>query len=441
MADLFLHLSFARRLRLAEGLHPLIGEALARRPSLVALGATLPLLPGLERQGMSFFRRLFAGGGESARWQKLLQAQSTPRVGLVSSFLTSPSELGQMARLALSLGCLSHELLESRWLPLLAAVSPSERAGVERAQARLWLQQAIPNTRDLEAEWQCLEALSDAEQHRRSFDHVHASLKAMFSTGPGRDTCARWARGLAAHVAPLAPQGLPPSAGLADHTARGPWFDQVNALDVLHDVTQAFVVVANRLGALAGSHDGLTPSSVQDALGTDGGALLERRSEGPPAQAWTDWLKETRQRALARGRNERPAFVEPPPTSDLHVPGAMGSELPPELPAPSLPPVSVAASPPVPLTQEISLAQIEAARSVPPLPVDSSGPMPAAPSTPPEHAVHGAPGSFVAPIMTQEISLAEIESAAASFPAPTHTQEVSLAQIEQAAHSDDPPRE
>ena len=65
MADLFLHLSFARRLRLAEGLHPLVGEALARRPSLVALGATLPLLPGIERQGMSFFRRLFAGGSEA----------------------------------------------------------------------------------------------------------------------------------------------------------------------------------------------------------------------------------------------------------------------------------------------------------------------------------------------------------------------------------------
>jgi hypothetical protein len=439
MADLFLHLSFARRLRLARGLHPLIGEALARRPSLVALGATLPLLPGLERQGMSFFRRLFGGGAEAARWQKMLHAQATPRVGLVSAFLTAPSELGPMARLALGLGFLSHELVESRWVPLLSAASPGDRAGIERAQARLWLQQELPTVVERKLEWESVDALSDAEQHRRSFDHINATLKAVFSSGPGRESCARWARGLTAQVATVVEQGLPPSVGFEDQAARGPWFDQLNAPTVLTDVTQSFVVLANRLGVQACTDDGLTPSSVQHALCGEGTVMLDHRTEAPSAQGWTDWLKDTRQRLLSRGRNERPAFVEPAakvPTSLWH-----GSELPPELPAPSLPPVSVAASPPVPMTQEISLSQIEAARSVPPLPIDSSGPVPAAPSTPPEHAPATGNGSLAAPVMTQEISLAQIESAAASLPAPMHTQEVSLAQLEQAAHPDEPPRE
>jgi hypothetical protein len=438
MADLFLHLSFARRLRLASGLHPLIGEALARRSSLVALGATLPLLPGLERQGMSFFRRLFGGGGEAARWQKMLHAQATPRVGLVSAFLTAPSELGQMARLALGLGFLSHELLESRWVSLLSAASPGDRAGIERAQARLWLQHELPHVVERKLEWEGVDSLGDAEQHRRSFDHINATLKAVFSSGPGRESCARWARGLTAQVATAVEQGLPPSVGLQDQAARGPWFEQQNAPTILADVTRSFVVLANRLGVQACNDEGLTTSSVQQALCGEGTVMLDHRAEAPAAQGWTDWLKDTRQRVLFRGRNERPAFIE----STAKAPTSWhGSELPPELPAPSLPPVSVAASPPVPMTQEISLSQIEAARSVPPLPVDSSGPMPAAPSTPPEHAPGAGNGAFTAPVMTQEISLSQIESAAASLPAPMHTQEVSLAQIEQAAHSDEPPRE
>ncbi|HEY1101563.1 MAG TPA: hypothetical protein VGF99_21670, partial [Myxococcota bacterium] len=149
MADLFLHLPFARRLRLAEGLHPLIGETLTRRPSLVGLGATLPLLPGVERKGMSFFRRIFSSGGEAGRWQKQLQAGATPRAALVRSYLLPVNDLGPMGRLALALGALSHDVLEARLAPGMAHVAAGDRAAVERAQARLWLQASIPNTRGL----------------------------------------------------------------------------------------------------------------------------------------------------------------------------------------------------------------------------------------------------------------------------------------------------
>src|SRR5689334_7203376 len=150
MGDLFLHLPFARRLRLAEGLHPLASEAVVRRPALVALGAALTHLPETERKGMSFFRRLFSRGGEGARWQKLLAPAAAPRVDLLVALLARADghAFGSLARLAIGLGFLSHEVLEASVAPLLANVDGSARRGIERAQARLWLQHAVPRARD-----------------------------------------------------------------------------------------------------------------------------------------------------------------------------------------------------------------------------------------------------------------------------------------------------
>jgi len=455
MADLFLHLPFARRLRLAEGLHPLIGEALTRRPSLVALGATLPLLPGIERQGMSFFRRLFAGGSEAARWQKHLQAHGGPRASLIAAYLTASTEPGPMARLSLALGGLAHELLEAKLAPAMAQVAAGERAAIERAQARLWLQSAVPNVRELEAEWHAADDLADAEQHKRTFAHLDASLKVAFSSGPGRDALVRWARSLVGQMAPAIQQGLPPSAGMADHVARGPWFDQANLIAVTQDATRWFVVVANRLGEQAARDEGLTTSTAMRALCGDGTAIVGSDAESPAASTWTDWINGTRKRTLERGRNERPAFIEGVGevkpihrsnafTGVMRLSDLPPGEVPPELQNPSLPPESTASAPPVPHTQEISLAQIEGATSLPPLPLDASGPIPMAPpSLPPvlSQAV-GDHGGFAPPAMTQEISVAQIESEAAAFAAPAHTQEVSVVQIEaQAPASDEPPRE
>lgn len=456
MADLFLHLPFARRLRLAEGLHPLIGEALTRRPSLVALGATLPLLPGIERQGMSFFRRLFAGGSEAARWQKQLHAQGAPRAALVTAYLTASTELGPMARLSLALGGLAHELLEARLASVMGQVAAGERPAIERAQARLWLQSAVPNVRDLENEWRAVDDLADSEQHKRTFTHVDAGLKMAFSSGPGRDALARWARGLVGQMAPAVQQGLPPSAGMADHVARGPWFDQVNLIALLQEATQWFVVVANRLGEQASRDEGLTSSSATRSLCGDGTAIVGHDADSPAAATWTEWINTTRVRTLERGRNERPAFIEgvgevkPVHRSNAFT-GVMRlsdlppGEVPPELQNPSLPPESAASAPPVPMTQEITLAQIEGATSLPPLPLDASGPIPVAPpSLPPvlSQAV-GGDGHFAPPAMTQEISIAQIESEAVAFAAPAHTQEVSVVQIEAQApaSTDEPPRE
>lgn len=450
MADLFLHLPFARRLRLAEGLHPLIGESLARRPSLVALGATLPLLPGVERKGMSFFRRLFSGGSDAARWQKQLQAAATPRASLLSAYLNGGNEFGPMARLSFTLGALSHELVEAKLASVMGQVPAGDRPAIERAQARLWLQASVPNVRDLEVEWRSVADLADADLHRRTFDHIEQALKGTFGAKPGRDTLVRWTRGLLAEVAPAEQQGLPPSLGLADHIARGTHFDQANLIGLLQEAVDWFVVIANRLGEQAGRDESLTVDGIKRALCGEGGSqLLGADATAPTADAWIPWYNDTRRRTLERGRNPEPAFVEgqgevkPTQPRGNAFTGVMRlsdlppSDLPPEIQNPSLPPESSALSPPVPaMTQEVSLAQI-----LPPLPFDASGPVPIAPPSMPPVLSQ----SFAAPAMTQEISVAQIEAEASEFQAPAHTQEVSSLQIEgQQAPTpspDEPPRE
>ena len=117
------------------------------------------------------------------------------------------------------------------------------------------------------------------------------------------------------------------------------------------------------------------------------------------------------------------------------------SELPPELQNPSLPPASSALAPPVPaMTQEVSLAQIEAAFQRPPLPFDASGPVPIAPPSPAPVLSQ----SFETPAMTQEISMSQIEAEAMAFASARLTPETpSLQPDGQVAEAlaDDPPRE
>src|SRR5438270_1331450 len=177
MADLFLHLPFARRLRFADGLHPLAGEAVGRRPSLVVLGAALACLPENERRGMSWFRRLFSGGGEAARWQKLLAPTAgQPRIDVLLSILApEDAALGPLARFAVGMGVLSHDVLEEKIGGLTSALQGADKSAVERAQARLWLQSAVPG--HLEREWRPALELAEGDANKRALVHVDRALK------------------------------------------------------------------------------------------------------------------------------------------------------------------------------------------------------------------------------------------------------------------------
>lgn len=468
MADLFLHLPFARRLRLAEGLHPLIGETLARRQALVALGATLPLLPGVERKGMSFFRRLFSGGGEAARWQKQLAATSSPRVELVKRFIVESNAsaghgaLGPMSRLALGLGVLSHELLENKLANLVTSQSATERQAIERAQARLWLQAAVPN--NLDVEWKVVGELADGDLHKRTLEHIDAALKAAFGTAPGRDALHRWTKGLVVEVTPAVQQGLPPSLTMQDHAARGPHFENNGFVGHVQASLSAFVLLANRLGerATAGTLDAV--GVVEALCGPGGSTLLEVDPDAAGQQErWTSWQVLTRKNTLERGRNDKPAFIE---GSDVVKPvhrsnaftGMMNladipqAELPPAHQNGELPPPSQVLSPPMPAqTMEMSLAAIAGIGDRPPLPLDASGPVPVAPPLPlPKPPaltqeislaqIEGEMRGFQAPALTQEISMAQIEGEMrTNFSAPALTQEISMLQIESTAPVTDPP--
>jgi hypothetical protein len=421
MADLFLHLAFARRLRLADELHPIVGETLARRPALVALGAALPHLPGVERNAQGFFLRLFSRGSDAARWQKQLASTPSPRAELVKRFLLPTNDLGPMARLSLALGLLAHELLEASTTSLVPA-GGADRAAVERAQARLWLQTAVPNTRELEAEWRPVAELADGDLQRRTIEHVDAALKAAFGQGPGKDAIARWMKRLATEVEPAALQGLPPSLGVADHVARGPHFENNNFVARVQDAVNWFVIAADRLGARA-ERGALDAASIVDALCAGGSSIVQADDAAADRrERWTSWLREQRDSTLTRGRNDRPAFIDGVTGRPVHRSGALTGVLklsdlppevvPPELQMPSLPPESSVSAPPLPaMTQEVSLAAIVAATEA------------------------AAANSFSAPARTQEISLAQIEAEVGAFGAPAATQEISLAQIEAAAEA------
>jgi hypothetical protein len=440
MADLFLHLAFARRLRLAAGIHPLIGETLTRRPALVALGAALPLLPGVERKGMGFFMRLFSRGADAARWQKQLTATTAPRPELFKRFALPAGELGPMARLSLALGVLAHELLEAS----VTAPAPNgaDRASVERAQARLWLQSAVPNARDLDHEWRPVSELADPELQRRAIDHVDAALKAAFGAGPGRDSVTRWMKGLVVEVAPASVNGLPPSLALTDQAARGPYYDTPGFAGQVTRATERFTMLAARLGARLEQGD-LDAASAAEALCASGNAVLTSDDgAGDARERWQTWQRERRSSTLLRGRNDRPAFLEGVGevkaihrsnafTGMLNLADVPPDALPPELQNPSLPPEATAsAAPPTPaMTQEVSLAAIQAATT--------AGPGATAGMPPPPNSGETQPPAFAAPAMTQEISLSQIEAEARAYSAPTVTQEISVAQIEAVAA---PPR-
>jgi hypothetical protein len=319
----------------------------------------------------------------------------------------------------------------------------------------LWLQATIPNTRTLEAEWSGLADLADIEQHRRTFDHVDAALKLAFGSSPGREVLARWGRGLVAEIAPQEHGGLPQSLGMTDHAARATHFDGADYVNRVQQAINWFVVVANRLGEAMARED-FTTAGIEEALGSADALLEVEPDASAQRDRWLAWYGATRVRMLERGRNEKPAFIEGlGETKPVHRSSAFTGmmnladvprdQLPPEL-NPSLPPESAVAPPPPAMTQEVSLAMIEqaaAAAGLPPLPMDASGAhLRGPPSMPPAmtqevslamiEQAEAAARGFSSPAMTQEISLAQIESAHPAFATPAMTQEVAVVHIESA---------
>lgn len=424
MADLFLHLSFARRLRSADGLHPIVAEALARRASLVCLGAALSHLPQQDRRGVGFFRRLFSRGGDAARWQKVL-APGTPRVELVAALLTPPSgdgteaQPGSMMRAALALGVLSSDLLDEAVGGTVSGHPSADRAAIERAQARLWLRAAVPNTAELEREWRPALELGDTDLFKVAIAHVDRAILAVSKAAPGEALIGRWLKGLASEVAPVAEiaksAGLPAPLAISDDAARAPHFEQAAFLEKTQAAVARFVTLANEIAESL--LENAPPERVQANLavslarGADlaGAAVALDGARG----RWRAWLQGARMAALERGRNPKPAYADGEPNiapRPAHTQVMTLADLPPETDATGAPPVPEMSGPNMPpppgsvppaptMTQEVSIAQIEAE-------------------------------AFRVPPHTQEISAVQIEASDAAFAPPAHTQEVSVAQIE-----------
>jgi hypothetical protein len=402
MGDLFLHLGFARRLRFAEGIHPLAVEALVRRPEAVALGASLSLLPGLEHTGTSFFRRLFMSGKQKrAFWLKSVAPADKPRIGLVSSILNREDQKapGAMARFALGFGVLAHEVLHDRIAETTAGLEGSELDAVHRAQARLWLRSVLPDSALLAAELRPLLQLEEVDSHKKLIDHLGRALAAAFGEPPGSDMLHRWVKGLCADVEPVALRGLlPPSLSLSDEQARGPRYDDARFEDRVAEATTWLVSLANRLAPLFLDREP-EKEELEQALVEDG--ALARPADLADMKAFRTDVERVRDEHHLRGRNPKAAFDEA---------GSM-----PAAPA-SMPPLPEDSSDPTvaeALTQEVSLADIESA-------TEESG-----------------RAGFASLAHTHEVSAQHTEEALGAAPresslaAPASTQQVSLEQIEE----------
>ena len=411
MGDLFLHLGFARRLRFADGLHPVVVETMVRQPAPLVVTSTLPLLPGIEQKGASLLRRLLGRGKTtSARWSRQLSSMDEPRGDLPAALLARRSGgPGQMTRLALALGAISHAVLEASVGDITRGLDGAERQAVERGQARLWLQFAVPSLRDLEREWAPTAELDDAERVRRPLEHLEAALASVHGEAPGTDALSRWVRALAAEMIPLVDRAaLPPEGALPEHEVRSRYFEGDAAfLEKAQRAIHWFVYLANELGALCLGREA-TDEELRAAVCDEFGALRpvpEDFDVERSRAAWQERVRALRQDHLDRGHNPKPAYYE---SQEI---ASMVPELPP-LPDDASEPVAVPAH-----TQEISAADIESEL---------------------EEAA-GGPAPLQAPAMTQEISAADIESEieeaapapGASVPAaPTTTQQISAADIE-----------
>jgi len=456
MGDIFLHVLFARRLRTSSGLHPLVVEAIVRRPNYVALGAALPLLPQLERARAPFFKRLFGiGAGESTKWTSKLDAGAGTLRSLAAAVADGPSGL---PRLALVVGLVSHDALTRALAPALANVDAAQRPAIARAQARLWMQTAVPSRKDLVAEWAVLKSLAEPDVVRRAAEVLEQAMKHDFRETPPREALLRWARALAHQADQVDQNGLPPSLGVSDHDARASHFDGEAAF--VRRTDEAAARLALGLGRLAEAFEGKTPTAEELRTLV---ASIATATDGPPSMGEVDEQgKKARERigglreaALSRGRNpkaayhddarptmpplpedsgENQAFRAPAHTQEISaadVEGALSDDAPP----PTLP---NAASSSAPLqTQEISAVEVvDAAPAAPKVTQQISLADIAEEMVAADEGRKGSANPFDAPSSTQQVSLDDIEAELAANEQPTspkppaHTQQISLADIE-----------
>jgi hypothetical protein len=409
MQDLSYHLAFARRLRRADGLHPAVAEALNRHPTLVALTASLAMGPIEERKRLSFLGRLFSRGAHAGRWHKVMIASNKARPEFALRLLApSPGGPGAMARLAMALGALSYEVCAAH--PFHVAVAPPDPVGQDRAVSRMLLTMTIPNAPGYAAEWApVLELDSQERDWKIARTHLDGALEHA-GARPGVDALARWGKAVATEVKSWG-SGPPPSLGVGDDVvAAQSQIIAENDQQAVRWVVALSNALAQPLLTTAPADD--ASAAIRALIVTPSGDLQPITGLiGDVAAGW-QWLSQYRSVALDRGRNEKPAFVEghAPPRNNAHTGMMQLSDLPPELPV-SMPPEVVGGfAPPLPaMTQELSLAAVQSALDIP------------------------AP-----PAMTQELSLAQIESEMAApgvgrgFGAPALTQEVSLADIQAA---------
>lgn len=425
MGDLFLHLPFARRLRFAEGLHPIAAEAMVRRAPAVVLGAALPFLPEIERNRANWFRRLFMGGAqEAAKWRKQLENRDGPPrsefvIALLSGVEGGANAPGPMTRLAFGIGAMSTEILSVSIEPVLTGLDGSQRDAVTGALARLWLQKTMPNLNGLPAEWRPTQRLQESENIKPLLGHLEAAMKTAFGDSPGRDALQRWVKSLSTEMHPLLQTGgLPPETSIPLHEVESKYFngDEKFLVRAQEALTRT-VYLANRVAECFLGQDA-TKAQLSDALTEQAGALRDVPSNDVldgVATKWKSRVADVREDALHRGRNPEAAFKE---GEDGLLEGL-----------PNLPPLpqdasgqNLAAPGGAPnVTQEVSLSQIEAE-------VGKAG---GAATQPPPRA----------PANTQQVSVADIEAeveasqsaeGAATPPAPpTSTQQISTADIEE----------
>ncbi len=411
MGDLYLHLAFARRLRFAEGLHPVVREALVRRSPYLALGATLAQLPSVEVRSGGFFRRLFKlGKNDADRWQQRLEPEAGASADFAVALLEAGSgpKPGPLTRVAMGMGALSHQLLGAAVAETVKDLTGAEREAVELGQARLWTQNAVPVQRHLQDEWAPALAFFNLEAAKPALGHVASSMQAAFGESPSKELLGRWGRALAQTLLPLVEKcALPDPGPIPDHTVREQYFDgDARFLERTADVTAQLVYLSGQIGELFLEEDP-PRDKIREALVED----AKLRAAPAPATleksigAWHQHVVNVRTEIVCRGRNPQAAYLDNSGPVQLSVP---------PLPADGAAPT---------VTQEVSLAQIEAEIGA------------------------------KAPTMTQEVSLAQIEdelgqggddageaaSPGSKPPAPpTSTQQVSLDDIEAevAAQSD-----
>jgi hypothetical protein len=428
MGDLFFHLGFARHLRNAEGLHPVVVEAMVRRPMEIAVGATLPLLPGLEQPKISWWRKLFLGAGDpDVEWVDRLRGPKANNAGLPIAMLTS-EPAGPMMRFALGLGALAYEISRQSIEALNKGVDASILADVERAQARLWLHSAVPSHKDFGRMWSPAVITHDDDHLKRLIETLDAAMRKTHGDPVGIDHLRRWLRALSDRVTPMAERSEPPpSLDVADHEAKDKYFESKDFNTAVQSGVEWFVTLAHELGPKYVGGEPTGPDLEQILFEGDQLRRPEAVDLARSQQRAKMDINALRAEHLGRGRNDTPAFDEA-----------------------SIPPLAQPGiTPPAPDEDEATMEVPVAPSGDEDVAPDQTEPVPAAPADTQQVAVADIQEEVAAaeipkaPADTQQVSLAQIEEEMASadkaegaqespgFEAPPNTQAVSAAQIEE----------